>query len=127
MLTTEQIAQFKERLSKERAILEEELGKLGTRNPSNLTDWVANKPDGEIFGADKSDNADIIEAQQENNATMNELEGRLNLVLKAQGKIEAGTFGTCEVSGEDIEIQRLEANPAARTSMAHMDKEAFLS
>lgn len=35
-------------------------------------------------------------------------------------KIESGTYGICEVSGEKIEEDRLEANPAARTCSAHM-------
>jgi RNA polymerase-binding transcription factor DksA len=50
----------------------------------------------------------------------------LNTVVHALGKIEAGTYGVCEVSGMDIEEDRLEANPAARTCKAHMAEEATL-
>lgn len=126
MITQEILTQLTERLRNEQKLLEEELSKLGARNPANPSDWVPTKPEGEEFGADKNDNADIIEEMHENNATLNELEGRLNNVLRALDKIAAGTYGICEVSGEEIELERLEANPAARTSIAHMSEEQAL-
>ena len=115
-----ELNEFKDRLQKEKVILEEELGSLGTKD-EKTGDWVPNKPEGEVFGADRNDNADIIEGIQENNASLNELEGRLNMVLGALKRINDGTFGKCKVSGEDIEIERLRANPAANTCMAHME------
>lgn len=127
MVTPDQVAHFKQKLEAEKALLEEELSRLGQRNPSNPTDWVPAKPDGEQFGADKSDNADIIEAQQDNSVTLNELEGRLNQVIAALDRVASGTYGTCEISGHDIEPERLEANPAARTCVAHMSEEGSLS
>ncbi|MDE2079336.1 MAG: TraR/DksA C4-type zinc finger protein [Patescibacteria group bacterium] len=57
---------------------------------------------------------------EENNAALNELEGRLNMVTNALDKIKAGTYGTCEVCGEEIERDRLTANPAATTCKVHM-------
>jgi RNA polymerase-binding transcription factor DksA len=113
---------FKTRLEKERAVLERELGELGTKDESG--DWVPKKPEGETFGADRNDNADIIEGMQENNASLNELEGRLNLVTAALGRIEEGTYGRCEACNEPIETERLNANPAATTCIAHMNPAA---
>lgn len=127
MLTDTQLAELTTKLTVEKTLLEEELAKLGTRNPSNPSDWVANKPTGEEFGADHTDNADIIELEQQNNATLNELEGRLNNVLRALEKMSAGTYGVCEVSGSEIEVERLFANPAARTCKAHMGDEHSLA
>lgn len=112
--------EFKDRLEKERALLEEELGHLGTQDPKT-GDWVPSKPGDETFGADRNDNADIVEEIQENNASLNELEGRLNMVLAALKRIEDGTYGTCENCNEAIEVERLRANPAAATCMAHME------
>lgn len=120
MLSNNQIAKFKKALQEEKELLETELLELGKRNPSNPSDWVAAKPSDEEFGADKNDNADIIEEMEENNASLSELEGRLNQVLRALEKITAGAYGLCEISGEDIEVERLEANPAARTCKKHM-------
>ncbi|MBI3573655.1 TraR/DksA C4-type zinc finger protein [Candidatus Kaiserbacteria bacterium] len=114
------IAGLKKRLEEERALLERELSALGVRNPSNPSDWVAAKPVGDEFGADRNDNADIIEEMEDNNAAMNELEGRINLVIRALEKMETGAYGVCEVCGEEIEADRLSANPAAPTCKVHM-------
>ena len=121
MITEEQKTEFKDRLEKERDILQKELSSLGTQNPSNPDDWEPKKPVGEDFGADRNENADIIEAVQENNAALNELEARLKNVMHALSKFESGTYGVCETSDEPIEIERLKANPAARTCMQHMN------
>jgi len=122
MITETQLQEFKTRLEKERDILERELATLGKRNPSNPSDWEPRKPDGEEASADRNDNADIIEAMHENNASMNELEGRLNHVMMALKKIEDGVYGVCEISDEPIELERLQANPAARTCIQHMEE-----
>lgn len=121
MLNENQIAGFRKTLEAERNLLESELKKLGVRNPSNPSDWMPAKQAGDEFGADRNDNADIFEDMQDSNASINELEGRLNQVLAALEKIDGGSFGVCEVSGEDIEMDRLNANPAAATCKAHMD------
>lgn len=119
-MNTKQVADFKSRLEKERTLLEKELNALGARNPSNPSDWVPAKPEGDEFGADRNDNADIIEDMQDDNASMNELEGRLNTVIAALARIENGTYGICEVCSNEIEHDRMNANPAATTCMAHM-------
>lgn len=121
MLDNNQIQEFKTRLEKERDILETELSSLGKRNPSNPADWEPMKPEGDEASPDRNDNADIIEAMHENNASMNELEARLKNVTQALDKIENGTYGTCEIENEPIEIERLNANPAAQTCLRHMD------
>ena len=126
MVTTEQLSTLKGKLEAEKKFLKEELAKLGKQNPDNPADWIATKPDDEEFGADKTDNADIIEEMHENNASLFELEGRLNNVTRALEKMEGDTYGICEVSGHEIEIERLMANPAARTCMEHMSEESGL-
>jgi len=120
MLSDAQTAKFKKSLEAERALLERELSGLGARNPANSADWVPTKPEGDEYGADRNDNADIIEDMEENSATLNELEGRLNLVVRALENIEEGTYGVCEVCGTDIEHDRLAANHAATTCKTHM-------
>lgn len=121
-LTETQIQDFKERLEKERVILERELSSLGKQNPNNPDDWEPAVPENETASSDRNDNADIIEAMHENNASMNELEARHGNVTSALKRIEAGTYGVCEISGEAIELERLNANPAARTCLTHIDE-----
>lgn len=110
---------FKTALTEEKERLEAELATLGRRNPSNPADWEATPP---ATGqeSDPNDAADLIEGFEENAAILKDLEIRYNDVLRALAKIEEGTYGTCEVSGEEIEAARLDADPAARTCVAHM-------
>lgn len=126
MITDAQKAELKGKLEKEKTLLEEELSHLGARNPSNPSDWVAVKPEGDEFGADRTDNAGVIEDMHTRNASMNELEGRLNNVQRALDKFATGTYGICEMANTEIEIERLTANPAARTCKAHMSEEHTL-
>lgn len=122
MISENELRIFKQKLEKEKTLLEGELQRLGARNTANSSDWVPAKGKGGEFGADRNDNADIIEDMHEDSASMNELEEQLNDVLLSLTKIEKGTYGVCEVSGEPIEKERLEANPSARTCVAHMNE-----
>ncbi len=110
---------YKERLVEEKARLEEQLGSIGRRNPSNLNDW---EPIPQEVGQepDPIDAADLIEGFEENAAILKDLEIRYNNVLAALARIEKGTYGICEVSGEQIEGARLAADPAATTCVAHI-------
>lgn len=111
---------FKERLEAEKAELEAQLRTVGRQNPSNPNDWEA-VPSEVGQEADPNDQADLIENYEENTAILKDLEIRYNDVKAALEKIDAGTYGICEVSGEPIEEDRLEADPAARTSKAHLN------
>jgi RNA polymerase-binding transcription factor DksA len=111
---------YRAKLEEEKARLEAELATVGRRNPSNPNDWEAVGTQGEKE-ADPNDQADQMEQYAENNAILTDLEIRYNEVVAALDRIEKGTYGICEVSGEPIEEDRLAADPAARTSKAHMN------
>jgi RNA polymerase-binding transcription factor DksA len=118
------IKYFKEKLEEELKVLEEELKTVGRRNPDNPEDWEPIPPAKEEYGsADPNEQADNIETYEENTAILKELEIRYNNVKLALKKIEEGTYGICEISEEPIEKERLEANPAAKTCIKHMDVE----
>lgn len=112
-------APFKTQLEKEKAELEKELASVGRVNPDNPADWEATPEKLDIMQADKNEAADAIEEFEENTAVLRELEIRYNAIKKALEKIEAGTYGTCEVGGEPISEERLQANPAAETCIDH--------
>ena len=114
------IQYFKDKLLKEKALLEEELVSIGKVNPDNPDDWDATSLKIEVDTADENEVADKMEELEENKAILQQLEPQLNEVKAALQRIEDETFGTCEVSGEPIERERLEANPSARTSIKHM-------
>jgi RNA polymerase-binding transcription factor DksA len=111
---------FKGKLETEQAQLEEELGAIARFNDETNV-WEAT-PDQDMMGEiDDNDAADRFEDFEARSSMVSTLQARLTDVKDALKKIEAGTYGICEVSGEKIEEARLEANPAARTSMSHMN------
>lgn len=119
---------FKENLEAELAIVEAELKTVGVQNPKNPKDWEAKDTETETAEAtaDPNEHADKLEEFEEHQAVNDELEVRYNELKRALKKIEEGTYGTCEISGEPIEADRLEVNPAARTCKAHMGEEKSL-
>jgi len=115
------IQHFKEKLLEEKTKLIAELETVGKINPNNPDDWepaVGEKGDST---ADPNDSADTIEEYEANNALISELEIQLKDINNALEKIENGGYGVCEISGDPIEIDRLEANPSARTCKAHLN------
>ncbi len=112
---------FKNKLGEELSLVEKELENVGRKNPDNKKDWEAEPADFDTSAADDSETADKIEEFEENTAILKELEIRYNDIKDALKKIENGTYGFCEVSGEPIEKDRLEANQAARTCKKHME------
>lgn len=112
---------FKKNLEDELLLLEKELEDVGRRNPDNKADWEAEPEEMNIDSADANEVADNIEEFEGNAAVLKDLEIRYNDIKDALAKIENGTYGICEISGDPIEEDRLIANPAARTCKKHMN------
>ena len=112
---------FKEKLLTEKKQLQEELGEIARFN-TEIHAWEA-MPDQNMMGEiDENDAADRFEDFEERSSMVETLGGRFTDVEIALKKIEEGNYGICEVSGQEIETDRLEANPAARTSKQHMNE-----
>ena len=113
---------FKQKLEEELQVVEQELNELGWKN-KETGEWEAtgNELDVTTPMADSNEAADQLEDYQERQGETSTLEARRKDVKDALAKIKDGTYGVCEVSGETIEEDRLEANPAARTCKAHMN------
>ncbi len=112
---------YKQKLEEEKGRLETELASVGRINPDNPADWEATPDSSEQREADPNSRADRIEDYETNTAILKQLEIQHTEVIDALAKIEAGTYGICEFSGHPIEEGRLNANPAARTCMEHMN------
>lgn len=111
------LAVFKEKLLKEKALLEQELSGIAKRNPDNPSDWQATAGGMEVDKADDNEVADLMEELDDNEAVVEQLQIQLKDVEAALVKIENGTYGVCELTGEPIDRARLEANPSARTAI----------
>ena len=112
---------FKKKLLEEQVVLEAQLSKLGQKNPDNPEDWEVVPGAPALSQADKNETADRLEDFEERRSTEIQLELRLNNVKKALKKMENGSYGICEKSGNPIERDRLEANPAATTCIKHAE------
>ena len=113
-----QLEELRDALEVERNTLEEELGGHG-RVQSTTGDWQGNSSGLEGTEADPTDAADQIEELVTNVPLVEELERQHRDVVDALKKMDTDTYGICEVGKEQIPIERLEANPAARTCIAH--------
>lgn len=113
---------FEKILLDEMKALESELYTVGRKNPDNPTDWEATEGNVVTDTAEEGDRAEGIEQYESNSAILNQLEIRLNDVKQALEKIKDNKYGICEIGGEKIELDRLEANPAAKTCKKHMGK-----
>lgn len=112
---------FKDLLLKETKVLEDELASIGRKNPDKAGDWEAVATNLDEDNADEFDVADDLEQYENNKAELEPLETQLNNVKTALKKIDDGKYGVCEVGGEQIELDRLEANPSAKTCKLHMN------
>lgn len=111
---------FKERLLNEEVNLKSELSDIASY--SEVTNsWEAMPEEQNGPEADPNDLADRGEGYEKRSETVKTLSKRLSDIEIALGKIEKGSYGICEATGEQIETDRLEANPAARTNKAHMN------
>lgn len=116
-LSSQQLADFKNRLIAEKTRLEEELSTIAKQNPHNPEDWSAVTDEAETTSADKNDMADAIEDLEENTGISDTLEAQLKEVNDALERIDTGTYGLDEETGEPITAERLEANPSARNNI----------
>lgn len=116
---------YKTMLEEEKAKLERELSGLG-RTLNDDGDWMAipGEQPGPLDNDDPDLNvqADYVEEFEERVSTLSTLEERHAQLVAALGRITDGTYGTCKVSGEPIEEERLDANPAAETCITHLNE-----
>jgi RNA polymerase-binding transcription factor DksA len=111
---------YKKLLERELKLLDADLKTVGRVNPDNPKDWEATPPETNPMIAEPEELAEKIEEYEENTAVLKELEIKYNEVKAALARTYDGTFGYCIVCKKEIEDDRLEANPAAKTCKEHM-------
>jgi DnaK suppressor protein len=98
-------------LPKVRAALEEER--------SDLTAQIEEHGGNVDFDENFADSGQVAAEQGEHRALLGRLQETLADVDRALAKLDDGTYGKCEVCGEDIADARLEALPASRYCINH--------
>jgi RNA polymerase-binding transcription factor DksA len=113
---------FKNKLLAEKAAIEDALSGIGSKNPRSVSGWEATSGNMEVDTADENESADKLEELEENTGIADQLERQLGDINAALAKIETGTYGICEICGQPIERDRLEANPSSKISIKHGHK-----
>ena len=110
---------IKEKLEKEKEMLLEQLRDIGKLNPET-NEWEAIPEERESRESDQNDMADRFEDFEARSIMIKALESRLNNILSALKGLHKESFGRCEVCKKDIEMDRMEVNPAAKTCKKHL-------
>ncbi|MFA5095555.1 MAG: TraR/DksA C4-type zinc finger protein [Candidatus Paceibacterota bacterium] len=111
---------IKEKLEKEKEVLLEQLRDIGKLNPET-NEWEAIPEERDSRESDQNDMADRFEDFEARSIMIKALEGRMNSVLSALKGLNRESFGRCEVCKKDIEMDRMEVNPAAKTCKKHLN------
>ena len=115
------LEELRARLETDKENVEEELASHG-RVLDDTGDWVGASTGFEGEEADPNDVADQIVELATNVPLVVELEQRHRDIVDALEKMDEGVYGICEVSNEPIPLERLKANPAARTTIEHAEE-----
>jgi RNA polymerase-binding transcription factor DksA len=114
---------FKKRLEDEQKLVETELRDLGVQDPIVPGVWDATPGQIDTSATEPDEIADRFEDLESNEGQMAQIQAHWRDIAHALERLENGSYGTCEVCSEQIEEDRLEANPSARTCKAHMGQE----
>lgn len=111
---------IKENLEKERDVLLGQMRDIGIFDPET-NEWDATPEERSSKESDQNDMADRFEDYESRSNMIKVLEARLNSVLDSLKEIEGESFGKCEVCKKNIEMDRMKANPAAKTCKKHLN------
>jgi RNA polymerase-binding protein DksA len=106
------LKELKEQLLAEKKRLEDDLAKIARPIDKEEGDYEASFDE---IGSDRDDNATEVDQYTGNLSVENTLEKNLQDVLEALDRMEEGTYGICENCKKEIDIERLKANPSAKT------------
>ncbi len=104
--------EFKALLFKEKKDLEENLERIAKPVDKKKGDYETSFED---IGTDREDNTTEVEEYADNLPVEITLEKNLQEVLDALDRMEKSAYGICENCQKEIDIERLRANPSART------------
>lgn len=116
-LSKELLAELKNKLESKKAVLEREIGIINSEDSYN-------NPERTVGNAEDADEASEDTSHLENRLKEQNTSRSLALVEKALAKMEVGTYGICEIGGEEIGVARLQVFPEAETCIEHAGKNA---
>ena len=106
--------ELKEALLKEKNELEGNLKRIARPVNKKGGDYETSFDE---LGSDKEDNATEVDEYTQNLPVETTLEKKLQEIIEALDRMEKGTYGKCANCNADIPIERLKANPSAKTCL----------
>lgn len=125
MLGQQTLSELKTALLKERDLLTKELETIAAPDPNLPGDWDIKHfewGEDQITSEEELESGESVNESDEdmkNKALSDRLELRLKEVNDALKRIDNGTYGVCEVCKNPVSLERLKANPAAKTDIEH--------
>ena len=110
MLDLQQIQSYQKQLEMEKSKIQQELSNFGIAKSDDPNDFDSYMPN---IGLSEEDNTLEVSEYLNKLSTESLLEDRLQEINQALHKIKTNTFGICEKCKKDIEIKKLDVNPAA--------------
>lgn len=126
MLNDQTFNELKVALIKERDLLVSELKTIAVPDPNLNNDWDVKHQEweeNEITSNEELDGGVSVNESDEdmkNKALSDRLELRLKEVNDALKRMDDGSYGICETCRKEILVERLKANPAAKTDVEHV-------
>ena len=111
------LEELKNRLLTEKEELEQNLGRIAKPVNKKTGDYETTF---DQLGNDEDENATEVNEYVDNLGVENTLEKRLGEVIEALERMGSGTYGYCQNCGngnQEIDLERLKANPAAKTCL----------
>ena len=109
---------FKSKLEDKKRAIENDLGAIAQRNPSNPGDWQP-KFDEDINRQAPDEIADKFEEMGNTVAIEAQLQDHILKINAALERMENGSYGICTECGKELPVERLEADPSASTCANH--------
>lgn len=109
------LEELKSQLLKEKEELEKNIGRIARPVDKEEGDYETTFDD---IGNDRDDNATEVDQYSDNLSVETTLEKKLQDVIDALERMENGTYGICENCQKEISIERLKANPSAKTCIS---------
>ena len=109
------LKELKQKLEKQKVLLETELQKFATKDKKLKGDWDTKFPkaDGAVGGQALENAADQVEEYVNLLPVEHDMELRLQKINSALERIEKGTYGKCEKCNKKISEERLKVYPEA--------------
>jgi RNA polymerase-binding transcription factor DksA len=112
--------QARDRLQHEQTRVEGLISELRTELGTSETDGMSELAD---YDQHPADTASETFEREKDLSILEQLEAELAELQAALERVDAGTYGTDEVTGEPIDPARLDALPTARTNIAASDSQ----